>query len=387
MFLEYSPVSAILPARPLKTERRFSFIFCRLRNCVTFALGFTKRDTEGLAMSGLTVWSRGARLALAITVSLTSTIAIFAGGKWILASAAETIGDRSADATKALSDAPLPVNAAIVGDNTPAVAPENPKKEAKNPVRMRGQSVFRIHLDKNRIKLRGPAPNEEDKKIVLGMIEANFPGYSIQDKTKIDARYNTGEGWLSGVSFVLRQMALLRSGAGQISDHQVSITGVAETAEKYQEVEKTLSGELPTGLILQSAAIKPPEADYTWLAQLREGSVVMSGHVPDETAQKALTALAEFLFPEARFDNKTEIIAGAPNDWMQAAQVSLRALRLLQSGSVSIANQVLRVDGVPASEEAGEEIDFLTDLLPLGFIIENESLMTDRALVTPGAVR
>ncbi len=250
---------------------------------------------------------------------------------------------------------------------------------------MRGQSVFRIHRDKNRIKLRGPAPNEEDKKIVLGMIEANFPGLSIQDRTKVDPRHNNSEAWLSGVSFILRQLALLRSGVGQISEHRINITGIAETAESYRLVQKTLSGELPAGLVLENAAIKPPEADYTWLAQLREGSVVMSGHVPDETAQKTLSAFAEFLFPEARFDNKTEVVSGAPNDWIQAAQVSLRALRLLQSGSVSIADHILRVDGVPASEDAGEEIEILNELLPSGFVIENDSLGAERVHSTPAS--
>lgn len=315
------------------------------------------------------------------TILVAFCVVIFAlivvRGSWFIASAAEP-------APKAkITD--VAASAAIISRPEPS-APANSAQKTVELARAHGAPVFRIHRDQNRIKLRGATPTEDDKKIVFGMIEANFPGFTILDRTKADSRGISSDSWLSGVSFVLRQLALLRSGVAQISENRVSLSGVAETAENYKMVQKSLSSEMPAGLVLENGSITPPDGDYTWLAQLREGSVIISGHVPDEAAQKALSELAEFLFPEAQFDNNTQIVSGAPDNWMQAAQVSLRALRLLQSGSVSIASQILKVDGVPASGEAENEIDALNELLPQGFAIENETLGSERVLLSPPTI-
>lgn len=310
--------------------------------------------------------------------SLAIFITMLTGANWLIASAGEQKTN--------VKLAEAAVSATMLNSPASLQPTESTGENNKHPARLQGATVFRIHRDKNRIKLRGPAPTEEDKKIVLGMIEANFPGFKIVDRTKIDGRHNKSDSWLSGVSFVLRQLALLRSGAAQIAENRISLAGVAETAENYKLVQKSLSSEMPKGLLLENGSIKPPDEDYTWLAQLREGSVIISGHVPDEAAKKALSELAEFLFPEARFDNKTQVAIGAPDDWIQAAQVSLRALRLLQSGSVSIASQILKVDGVPANGEAENEIEALNELLPKGFAIENEIVGSERVLLTPFAI-
>ncbi|MDX2264161.1 MAG: hypothetical protein NW215_04245 [Hyphomicrobiales bacterium] len=278
--------------------------------------------------------------------------------------------------------APKPVNAAIAGSAL-SLATTDDKKNGALGDRLRGEAVFRIQRDKDKLRLRGPTPSADDHKTVLGMIAANFPGDAVTDRSKVDARFNQHEGWLSGVSFVLRQLALLRTGVAQIRDNQVSISGVAASPENYEIVQKSLVSELPSGLTLVRMAVKPPETGFVWLAQFQEGALLLSGHAPSAAARAQLSEAAAALFPEAAFKDMSTAAEGAPENWEQASMFALRALRALQSGSVSLSDYVIKVDGVPAHRDAMREIEQMSDQLPQGYIVENEAMDADRIFATP----
>lgn len=238
---------------------------------------------------------------------------------------------------------------------------------------LRGQPVFRIQREGNKIKLRGPAPTAEDQKTVLGMVDASFPGYGLHDRTRVDARYNGGDGWLNAVSFALRKLAFLHNGGAHIYGNQVSLYGVAETAESYKTLQTALQSEPPEGLVLRDVSIRPPEADFIWLAQMQEGSVILHGHVGSHEAKAAISDLAQQLFPEAYVRDETQVTPNGPKDCLSAALISLQMLRQLQSGSVSVSDQLVQLDGVHGAKEAQEEIAMLRKNLPSGFVLEDDA--------------
>jgi hypothetical protein len=230
-----------------------------------------------------------------------------------------------------------------------------------------------------KIKLTGMVSTQEDEKIVLGMIAAAFPGASIHNKLKVNKAAIGGEIWLSGVSFTLRQLAMLKTGRAQVQDNIVNLTGEAAVGSGYEAVHRALKEELPPGLVTGQVSVKPPSTTYVWLAQLQAGNVSISGRVPDRTAHQALTQLVAGLFPKAHFDDKMEVAEGAPESWFKAAWLSVYALQFLQSGSVSITEKTIRIEGVPSDENSLQKIGELTASLPAGFrmennVIENQSI-------------
>lgn len=295
---------------------------------------------------------------------------------------------------KTVSAEPLPlINSAMTGEypgaalhplNTAAAphqieaAPDDKKIAAAINGTAQG---LRIHRDRSKIKLRGMVSSSEEQKILLGMIEASFPGFKISDKTKVNDRIQHSETWLSGFSFALRQLALMRSGSAKINESSISLSGIAQNAESYEQVQKALKSQLPQGVSLAGMAIKPPEAAYIWLAQYQAGSITMTGHVPDKSSHVMLATLAERLFPDAELNSSMEVEDGAPENWVDAASLSLQALRLLQSGSVSLADQTIKIDGIPASDEDAAKLADLNDSLPEGFILESDVMSLERTFL------
>jgi hypothetical protein len=237
---------------------------------------------------------------------------------------------------------------------------------------------LRIQREQSRIKLRGAVASQEEKKILLGMIEAAFPGFRVSDKTKIVADIQETETRLSGFSFALRQLALMRNGNASISLDTIRLSGVAESAEAYEQVQKAVKSQLPQGVVLGALSLRPPTASYIWLAQYQAGSLTITGHVPDKSSEAMLSSVAEQLFPSAIVKANVQVEDGAPENWVDAALLSLRALSYLQSGSVSLSDQTIKIDGLPASNEDAEKLALINGAVPEGYFVENEVMQLER---------
>jgi hypothetical protein len=255
---------------------------------------------------------------------------------------------------------------------TPAVAAEGAQAGADQGKDKQPQYVFRVSRDKDQLRLRGAIPSAADQKTVIGMVKASFPGLSVSERTRIDSQGPDREVWLGGVSFALRQLALLDTGTAELSNSELSLKGVAGSPEKYEAVQNALNEELPRGVKLKGAAITPPSVrPFTWFAQLHQGGLALSGHVPDKAEQEALAGLAGELFPESPLVNVMEVAAGQPAGWGSAVRQCLRVLSQLQSGSLAVSDLSVRIDGVAADEDRLKSAQELGRTLPTGFQVEN----------------
>jgi outer membrane protein OmpA-like peptidoglycan-associated protein len=136
----------------------------------------------------------------------------------------------------------------------------------------------------------------------------------------------------SGVDLVISALRRMSEGEAQIKGNVVTIEGRAATLADYAALTETLELGAPQGLLLASAAVKPPMATpFTFAAaKAGDGKFALSGYVPSDQAQQRLVAA----LPEVPVDS-TIIADGYPADFEASAIKALSVLALLDTGSVT----------------------------------------------------
>jgi len=197
------------------------------------------------------------------------------------------------------------------------------------------------------IRLRGSVPNDEDRRIVLGMIKAHFPDLEVEDRLKVADGAPPQDQWLGAVSFSLKQLSHLKRGSVRLLNVALKLEGEARSPSDYIEVKKALAGPLPAGLSVAAAHLRPPIADpFVFVADLDANSLSLSGSVPSEAARKQLRELSRQLFRRPGLDDRLQLASGAPKNWDTAVTAALRALSRLESGKVALSGLALTIQGV-----------------------------------------
>jgi len=217
------------------------------------------------------------------------------------------------------------------------------------------------------LKLRGSVPNEETRKTIMGLANAILPGGEIVTDLKIDPNMAERERWLSGIGFALSQLKHVSSGRTVLSDADLSFEGRAARPGAYETLDQAFKYEIPEGVSLASLDLRRPIArPFTWKIQMQDGNVILGGHVPSEEAQGWIVYLARQVFPNARIIDRTVIAAGEPEGWWRTARVAFQALDVLRVGSVTLAKNTLKLEGVAKTSASRDAISALKSKLPAG---------------------
>lgn len=228
----------------------------------------------------------------------------------------------------------------------------------------------RIHKELDRIKLKGSMSSEEDYKTLIGLVKASFPSATVSDRVKVTKSAAYRDVKIGGLSFALKLLGYVEKGRAQVDDNGVSLEGSASTAVVLSDVNKTLANDRPTGVPIRLIRIAPPLK--SWTASVKDGTLKMSGVVPDESGRQAILAAAGRMFPECDISNGTSVNASLPERWMKAALHALDLLSLLEHGSVEITDQSIRLKGDAPSETAVKTIDARATEIPTGFSLNSE---------------
>ncbi|MGB6347742.1 MAG: hypothetical protein WBF40_10355 [Methyloceanibacter sp.] len=197
------------------------------------------------------------------------------------------------------------------------------------------------------LRLRGLVPSEEDRRTVLGMVKAHFADLEVEDRLKITQGGPPREQWLGAVSFGLKQLSHLKQGSARLLNAGLKVDGEARSGPDYTEVKKALSGPMPVGLTVLNDNVRPPLANpFIFVAALGPNALTLTGGVPNENTRKQLKDLSRRLFARPTLDDQLELASGAPKDWKNAVETSLRALSQLDSGKISLSGVALTVEGV-----------------------------------------
>jgi osmotically-inducible protein OsmY len=236
------------------------------------------------------------------------------------------------------------------------------------------------------LRLRGFVPSEEDRRTVIGMVKAHFADLEVEDRLKIAEGGPPREQWLGAVSFGLKQLSHLKQGSARLLNAGLKVEGEARSGDDYDEVKKALSGPMPTGLTVLNDNVRPPVADpFVFVASLDPNALTLSGSVPSENMRKQVKELSRRLFERPMLDDQLQLASGAPKDWNNAVEASLRALSRLDSGKVSLSGLVLTIDGV--APDKGTAIAVSSDLkrdLPALFS-SSESIRWKEAVISRNA--
>lgn len=198
----------------------------------------------------------------------------------------------------------------------------------------------------HRIRITGHVPNRATRKIILSVAKANFPTFEVLDRMETARGVPSVDTWLGGVGFALKQLASLKRGDVRLDGLGMWISGEAEDLTAYRTVKSTLANSLPKGIKLTDDLVTPPVVSpFTWVAQLTDGRLVLSGYVPSEAARAELLAAARASAKGLVVD-QMQPGNGAPQGWSVAAMASVRGLGRLLAGSAEMKDTGLTVSGL-----------------------------------------
>lgn len=208
----------------------------------------------------------------------------------------------------------------------------------------------------NRLKLTGFVPNQETRKAIIGFAKANFPKSEVVDQLKEARGVPERDAWLGGISFGLKQLASLKSGAVDLNGMDLSVAGEAVDFMAYRGVKGALNRP-PSGVKLASDKVTPPVVNpYTWSAALSPSQLVLSGHVPSDKQREDVFAHAKKTFPKLAIVDRMETADGSPAGWLRAALVSIDQLAQLKEGGATMSGAQLSLTGEAADEAVAERV-------------------------------
>lgn len=223
---------------------------------------------------------------------------------------------------------------------------------------------------KNKIKLRGHVPTDEDRQTILGFVKASMPDLTIDDGMVLAAGApESNEIWLGMVSFTLSQLGRLERGTARLEGTALSLQGQAAATASYRAIDTALSSKMPESLTLKSNKIKPPVIkDYDFTVKFNADSVKFDGFVPREEARAQILQRTKNLFPGARITDKMELASGAPDGWLWAITAALTQVHRLESGRVDIEGSEVSVEGTAPDKHTAEDvIQSIRNGLPEGY--------------------
>lgn len=97
---------------------------------------------------------------------------------------------------------------------------------------------------------------------------------------------------------------------------------------------------------------------YAWQAELKDGSVLLSGYVPNETTRKSVLAAVKSALPQATLDDKLELARGNPpvGEWLDAVRFGLKELAQLRNGRVTPSGLQISTHGEASSPAAFKQV-------------------------------
>jgi hypothetical protein len=253
----------------------------------------------------------------------------------------------------------------VANANTAAIA--GGTADANPPV---AYSIRVTKLSSEKLKLKGLVATRDDHKALLGLVKASFPSADVSDRVKVTDAPKT-EMKLGGISFALKALSYLQAGSARVDEQGVVLTGEAESRAVYNDVKALIDSGRPTGLLVKNEIVQPRDA-FSWRAEVGEGKVHLTGAVPAPSDKNKLEAIVQKLFSGAEIVDDTYVSDGAPESWLDAAMHSLKVLRLLNFGSVQLADHSVRLDGHTFDEATLRVIDDLADRYPAGFALESQ---------------
>lgn len=223
------------------------------------------------------------------------------------------------------------------------------------------------------IDISGFAPDPETRDRLRAVVAAAAGSWPVRDVSDLAA--GAPKDFADVAAAAADYVDLLAAGRIALTDATVTISGRATTPEAYRTLTAYLEAWSPPGFVVRSAVDLPVVAPYTLTASRLAGRMTVTGFVPDVAARQALKAAAG-----SGAVVETTLAAGAPADFVDAAEFAIDLLGRLESGTAVLSDRHIRLDGVAATASGLLELQAAAASPPDGFTVD---LMTVPPVVSP----
>ena len=206
---------------------------------------------------------------------------------------------------------------------------------------------FVATVSNGRLTLSGGLPDEAARSEI--MAEA---GEGTVDSLRLMSGAPDRATWLVAARYAVDKARQLDEGEVALADLDLTLSGRARSSEGYDELTRSIP--TPDGVKLGFNEVQPPlAAPFEWRAEYDGSRLNLSGITPSEDLVASLSALAP---SGVAVSTSMTLASGAPADFDSNARLLLQNLLKLESGSATISDAALSLDGSPADPAAAESV-------------------------------
>ncbi len=215
------------------------------------------------------------------------------------------------------------------------------------------------------VALEGFVPSGEARAHVIEKAGAIAAGAAVSDAMRIGSGAPSGD-FLGAVDVALAELGKLASGKVALSDSGLSVEGGGRANVLAAMIEEDAKATLPRGFSLTKIEVADGLASpYVFAAALKDGTLTLTGYVPDAAARDEIRAAAK---KGAAVIDELKLAAGAPKDFARAVAAALPALERLSSGVLTLSDNGVTLKGEALFAGAAADIGpRLASALPQGF--------------------
>ena len=215
------------------------------------------------------------------------------------------------------------------------------------------------------VALEGFVPSGEARAHVIEKAGGIAAGAAVSDAMRIGSGAPSGD-FLGAVDVALAELGKLASGKVALNDASLSVEGAGRTNVLAAMIEEDAKATLPRGFSLTKIEVADGLASpYVFAATLKDGTLALTGYVPDAAARDEIRAVAK---KGAAVIDELKLAAGAPKDFARAVAAALPALERLSSGVLTFTDNGVALKGEALFAGAAADIGpRLASALPQGF--------------------
>ena len=219
--------------------------------------------------------------------------------------------------------------------------------------------------------LTGNVPNDDVRAELITAAESVAPGAKVEDKMTLARGAPKGFGELAG--FSIAGLAGLADGTTDLTDTDLTVVGTAESFDAYDEAVAKFAGAVPSEGQVTSSEITPPTASpYELKAEYDGENVILGGYAASAGDRDAIEAAVQKELPDAKIENGIRIAAGAPENFVEAAEFGFGFFGGFTQGRASFSDTDFSISGVAKSPSEYEAAIGNLENLTAGFnMVEN----------------
>ncbi|WP_075995949.1 OmpA family protein [Salaquimonas pukyongi] len=223
------------------------------------------------------------------------------------------------------------------------------------------------------IALSGSVPSEQIRSAIVEAAKAAGSG-EVDDQLVLNR--GASDGFSDLASFGISQLGGFVTGKASLVNSDLSVEGVAATADDYAAITSALSGTLPGGgKLAASSVVAPAVSPYRLAVETSPEGMVLSGYVPDAASRAALVQAAQAVSDQVT-DN-LELASGVPDgiSWADAGNFAISAASRLLKGTAAFSDTVFSIDGMARDAGARGAIEGdLAGALPAGVSVGSSNI-------------